>query len=277
MSRRKNSALDGLLDIAKMLPWWIDIAIAIIAYFGLHSIATSEVVVLAQPGKMGEFVSGQLFKTLAMVGQYLLSFLFLLGAVMSFFGRKKREHLLYETKQRGKQNALLDMSWREFEMLVGEVFRQRGFTVVELGGNGPDGGVDLVLKKSSETHLVQCKQWKAFKVGVKVVRELFGAMAAMGAVSGYVVTSGVFTSDAQAFADGRNIELIDGAKLTQLIQKVKSSNETVPKIVSLVENVPTCPKCGRAMVLHSTRRGSNAGQAFFGCSQYPTCRSTRPI
>jgi restriction system protein len=277
MSRRKNSTLDDLLDIAKLLPWWIDIAIAITAYFWLHSIATSEVVVVAQLGKMGEFVSGQLFKTLATFGQYLLSFVFLLGAAMSFFGRKKREHLLSETKQRSKQNALLDMSWREFEMLVGEVFRQRGFTVVEMGGNGPDGGVDLVLKKSSEIHLVQCKQWKAFKVGVEVVRELFGVMAAKGAVSGYVVTSGVFTSEAKAFANGRNIELIDGTMLTRMIQGVKSSNKASPKIAYEVENATICPKCGSAMVRRSARRGSNAGQAFFGCSKYPACRGTRPI
>lgn len=277
MSRRNNSVLEELLDIAKILPWWTDIAIAIIAYFWLHSIVTSEVVVVAQPGKMGEFVSGQLFKTFATVGQYLFPFVFLLGAAMSFFGRKKREHLLSETKQRSKQNALLDMSWREFEMLVGEVFRQRGFTVVELGGNGPDGGVDLVLTKSSETHLVQCKQWKAFKVGVEVVRELFGVMAAKGAVSGYVVTSGVFTSEAKAFADGRNIELIDGDKLTRMIQEVKSSNETTPKIVYEVKNAPTCPKCGNKMIRRNARSGSNAGKAFYGCSQYPACRGTRPI
>jgi restriction system protein len=277
MTRRKNSTLDDLLDIAKLLPWWIDIAVAIISYFWLHSIATSEVMVVAQSGKIGEFVSGQLFKTLATVGQYLLSFVFLLGAAMSFFGRKKREHLLSETKQRGKQNALLDMSWREFEMLVGEVFRQRGFTVIEMGGNGPDGGVDLVLKKNSETHLVQCKQWKAFKVGVEIIRELFGVMAAKGAASGYVVTSGVFTSEAKAFADGRNIELIDGAKLTRMIQAVKLSNEIAPKIVNEIENIPVCPKCGSAMIQRSARRGSNSGQAFFGCSQYPVCRGTRPI
>lgn len=273
MARRKDSVLAVLLDIAKMLPWWVDIAIAMVAFFWLHSIATSEIVALAQPGKMGAFVSGQLFKSLATVGQYLLPFVFLLGAALSFSGRKKREHLLSETKQRGKQNALLDMSWREFEMLVGEVFRQRGFTIVEMGGNGPDGGVDLVLKKGSETHLVQCKRWKALKVGVEVVRELFGVMAAQGAVSGYVVTSGVFTSDARAFADGRNIELIDGTELTRMIQQVKSSNVAVTR----VENESTCPKCGSAMVRRSARRGSNAGQAFFGCSQYPACRGTRPI
>jgi restriction system protein len=37
-----------------MLPWWIDIAIAIIAYFWLHSVAISEIVVVAQPGKIGK-------------------------------------------------------------------------------------------------------------------------------------------------------------------------------------------------------------------------------
>jgi restriction system protein len=33
-------------------------------------------------------------------------------------------------------------------------------------------GVDLALTKGTEKFLVQCKQWKAYKVGVDVVREL---------------------------------------------------------------------------------------------------------
>jgi restriction system protein len=276
MARRKDGVLDDLLGIAKILPWWVDVVIALIAYFWLHSIASSEIVVIAQPGKMGELVVGQMSRSLATGGQYLLPFVFLLGAVLSIFELKKRENLLSETKQRGKQNALLDMSWREFEMLVGEVFRQRGFTVVEIGGNGSDGGVDLVLKKNGETHLVQCKQWKAYKVGVEIVRELYGVMAANGAVSGYVVTSGVYTNEAKAFADGRNIELIDGSKLTQMIQGVKLSNPITTNIVYEIKNEMTCPKCGSAMVKRNARRGTNAGQAFFGCSQYPACRGTRP-
>jgi restriction system protein len=32
------------------------------------------------------------------------------------------------------------MTWREFEQLVGQAFRQRGYQVTESGGNGPDGG-----------------------------------------------------------------------------------------------------------------------------------------
>jgi restriction system protein len=275
--RRKQSALNVLVDIAAMLPWWMGVSIAAAPYFWLHGIASSEVAVVAHPGKMGAFVGGHMFKTFAAIGQYLLPFVFLLGAAMSFLGRQKRERLLGETKQRGKQNALLDMSWREFEMLVGEAFRQHEFTVVETGGNGPDGGVDLVLKKHNEIYLVQCKQWKTLKVGVVIVRELFGVMAAKDAVGGYVVTAGVFTTEAKAFADGRNIELIDGAKLTQMIQEVQSSNETSPKIVYELENQPICPKCRSTMVRRSARNGSKTGQLFWGCSQYPACRGTRTI
>jgi restriction system protein len=277
MARRKDSVLDDLLYIAKLLPWWVDIAIALITYFWLHNVASNEVALAVQPGKIGEFLGVQMSTTFATIGQYLFPFVFSLGAVLSVFDRKKRENLLSETKQRGKQDALLNMSWREFEMLVGEVFRQRGFIVVELGGNGPDGGVDLVLKKDGETHLVQCKRWKAYKVGVEVVRELYGVMAAKGAVSGYVVTSGVYTNEAKVFADGRNIELIDGSKLTQMIQDVKSSNPITTNVVYETKNEVACPKCGSAMMRRNARRGTNAGQAFFGCSKYPACHGTRPI
>lgn len=52
-------------------------------------------------------------------------------------------------------------------------------------GGGADGGVDLVLtrtgKNGGEKFLVQCKRWRAFKVGAEVVRELYALMAAGGA------------------------------------------------------------------------------------------------
>ena len=49
------------------------------------------------------------------------------------------------------------------------------------------------------------------------MRELYGAMAAEGAVGGFVVASGSFTRDAKAFAEGRSIELVDARKLRSLI------------------------------------------------------------
>ncbi|MDG0834797.1 restriction endonuclease, partial [Pelomonas saccharophila] len=132
------------------------------------------------------------------------------------------EHLL----RRHVFDVLEGMSWREFEMLVGEGFRMQGYRVAETGGGGPDGGVDLVLtrpaKNGTEKYLVQCKQWRAFKVGVEVVRELYGAMAARGAAGGFVVTSGRFTEDAVAFASGRNVTLVDGTSLQGLLRQARS-------------------------------------------------------
>jgi restriction system protein len=167
------------------------------------------------------------------------------------------------------------MSWKDFELLVGEAFRQKGYKVTELGGAGPDGGVDLLLAKAGETTLVQCKQWKAFKVGVEVVRELYGVMAAKGAANGIVVTSGEFTKDAQEFARGRNVRLLPGEELFAMLQSAESGMKKVEaKQPNNATAAPACPSCGSAMVRREAKRGANAGSYFWGCATYPKCRGT---
>lgn len=220
MARRKQNFIEDLIEITSKLPWWMGVALAIVAYVWLHSVAVSEVTAVIQSGKMGNFVGQTLFKTLASVGQYLLPFAFLVGAAMSAFGRSKRRALHEQVAASPDRGALNDMSWQQFEALVGEAFRRKGYAVSETGGGAADGGIDLALKKEGETFLVQCKQWKAYKVSVTTVRELYGVMAAEGATGGFVVTSGVFTDEARAFASGRNIELMDGKALHALIRGV---------------------------------------------------------
>jgi len=38
-----------------------------------------------------------------------------------------------------------------------------------------------------------------------------------------------------------------------------------------------CPICHSQMVKRKARRGSRAGQEFWGCPNYPDCRGTRPV
>ncbi|KAA2284733.1 nuclease-related domain-containing protein [Arenimonas fontis] len=38
-----------------------------------------------------------------------------------------------------------------------------------------------------------------------------------------------------------------------------------------------CPRCGKALVERTARKGMRAGQRFLGCSGYPACRYTRQI
>lgn len=35
---------------------------------------------------------------------------------------------------------------------------------------------------------------------------------------------------------------------------------------------PPCPKCGSEMILRRAKKGANAGNQFWGCSNYPQCR-----
>lgn len=123
-------------------------------------------------------------------------------------------------------------------------------------GGGSADGVDLVLRKGGEKFIVQCKQWKAYTVGVAVVRELYGVMAANGATGGFVVTSGRYTEEAKAFASGRNVKLMDGTQLHSLIKRVKASRDSsinttgtqeVRTPTKLVASL-TCPTCAKPMV-----------------------------
>jgi hypothetical protein len=45
------------------------------------------------------------------------------------------------------------------------------------------------------------------------------------------------------------------------------------EVVAEPSNNPTCPKCGSEMMLRTAKKGANAGNQFWGCSNYPACRT----
>jgi len=286
MGRRRSAfedVFEDLMEVATKLPWWAGVGLAAVSYLVLHAVAGAAGPSPKGLQDLGGAVGGQLVRTAAALGQYILPLGLLAGAAASAIDRRKRRRLHDGVAGSPDAKTLERITWREFEMLVGEAFCRRGYVVEETGGHGADGGVDIVLSKGGQRSLVQCKQWKASKVGVKVVRELYGVMAAEGAVGGFVVTSGVFTGEALAFAAGKNIDLIDGPLLRAMIGRVDETRRdggqpTTPTSASgPAESVPTCPRCGDVMVRRVARRGRNAGKAFWGCPTFPKCRATVPI
>lgn len=301
--RRKSSTAEDLMDLVALLPWWAGVALALVSYWVLHAIATRPLPAAQSAQQIGQLATTAIWQGLATGGQYLLPMICLFGAVMSAVHRQRRRALFDTTSASSSADALQDMSWQQFELLVGEGFRRRGYAVKEVGGGGADGGVDLVLTKAGEKSFVQCKQWKAFKVSVSTVRELYGVMAAHGAAGGFVVTSGRFTQEATAFANGRNIRLIDGPALMQLLREARRKTEAssspskaaVPQPTAAsarsaesagvaqameptVSAHPLCPKCDKPMVRRVAKRGVAAGKAFWGCSEFSAgCRGTREI
>jgi len=173
------------------------------------------------------------------------------------------------------------LSWRAFERQVAEIYRQQGYWVEEVGGGGADGGVDLRLRQDGTTAIVQCKRWKAYRVGVKPVRELFGVLAAEQADRAVFITSGIYTDEALRFAAGKPVELVDGAQLAEMLRRFQSSlrealapstdpasPSTSPAPFVTVPARPRCPRCGNEMVLRRARTGQHAGREFWGCSMY---------
>lgn len=289
---KRQGLLEDLMDLSSKLPWWAGVALAIVSYFLLHSFATGSAPAIGSPGDMGKQVAGQLMRVLATISQYLLPLALLVGAAISAFSQRKRRTLLEQTARREPASVINGLSWQEFELLIGEAFRQRGYRVEETGSTGGDGGIDLVLTKGRERLFVQCKHWRAMKVSVTTVRELYGVMAAQGAAGGFIVTSGQFTKDAKAFASGRNIELIDGAKLAPMLRHARINTASTSPAASAVNALnpapsslpsrsvsatPECPVCGSEMAKRIAKRGSLAGQAFWGCTRYPGCRGTRQL
>ena len=260
---RKN---ESIIDILMVLPWWISVITSALAYFILAILLPSI-----------EFQNPYL-KGLATGMPHvapMLALVLLVPAPISAFNAWRKRKLLDTQKS---VDTIRDLSWREFEQLVGEAYRREGYQVIENNRGGADGGVDIRLKKDGALHLIQCKQWKSQKIGVKVVRELYGVMTAEGATSATVVCSGMYTQEAKNFATGKNIDLVDGSQLEAMIRQVQTvqpSNMVTPRTSTPVSS--SCPRCGNGLVRRRARKGKNAGNEFYGCSTFPKCRYTRNI
>ena len=108
----------------------------------------------------------------------------------------------------------------EFEEFVADLFREMGYAVETTVRSG-DHGIDLFLRKDDQLIAVQCKHWDA-PVGEPVIRDFLGSLAGAGANSGYVITTGSFTSSAYSFAQDTAIKLIDLDALMDLVTQRKA-------------------------------------------------------
>ncbi len=144
MARKKSSTSEDLMEIGMKLPWQACLVLALIAYLGFHYLVTMppRPVVIADPKQMGLAMGSMVFRqaaiTAGMFLQYLVPLALLIGAAVSAVKRRRHSALHLAVASSPNRNALERMSWREFEGLVGEVFRRKGFEVVERGGNAPD-------------------------------------------------------------------------------------------------------------------------------------------
>jgi len=276
MSRRKQSLFKRVTAAAAWLPWWLAVGLAVAAYWGLHYVASNELTAVVLSGNLEGFDGHPRIQVMLAIGQYLLPAIFLLLAMMSAYGHYADPESRENMTMTPRQSVLQSMSWPQFELLIGEAFRRKGYSIVEKGG--PGSRVDFVLKKSNEIFLVQCKQWRAIRVGANTVRELEVVMRDRGAKNGLVVTSGEFTGEALDLAKNRNIELMDGKALRALTRGVSVPTKVFRDPLSiLTRGIPFCPECQGRMVKKKVRSGPHEGQLFWRCMRHPDCKGKRVI
>ncbi|MBD8682078.1 MULTISPECIES: restriction endonuclease [Pseudomonas] len=137
--------------------------------------------------------------------------LFIEPGIELLFGKRKGRGLYRQAKKKGL-SAVSGMTWQQFEQLCAGYFRAKGYRVEMCGQGGADGGRDLILKKSGKRILVQCKHWRS-RVGVTVVREMFGVMHAERFDQVIIVGTSGFTKDAWSWSKGKSIRLMDANSL----------------------------------------------------------------
>ncbi len=265
MPRKRNTTI---FDAMALLPWCVTLLTGVGIWIYLKQ----------QPGLGGgDVLKGTVLRLFLTAVQWLC----FIAAAVSALAAVKRRRTFASAKD---IESIRAMTWKEFETLIAETYRRQGFTVEETGGGGADGGVDLVLRGKGQKAIVQCKQWRQRQVGVKVVREMYGLMTHEKADRVVIVTSGTYTQEAQDFANGKPILLIDGQALAQHIREIKGTpadtaapepaagNKSQRESSAQPQANPICPKCGSAMVLRTAKKGANAGGQFWGCQRYPACK-----
>jgi len=185
-----------------------------------------------------------------------------------------------ETWSKELVNAL---EWKRFEELCAEYFNEKGYKA-KVTREGADGGIDIHLFKESCSltkafGIVQCKAWNGYKVGVKPVRELYGVMSAEQAPLGIFITSGSYTKEVIEFSKGKNLKLISGSSLLELIHALSEEQQQalLKKITAGDYLTPSCPSCRIKMTQRITKKGKNIGKKFWGCINFPKCRNTLQI
>jgi len=90
--RQNQSPFDDFVEIMTRVPWWLNIIFAIIAYATLHKIALTfyDPTPQLEMGQMGDFMIDKFKSIMAVFGQFVLPFGFILAGLLGLIKKFKR-------------------------------------------------------------------------------------------------------------------------------------------------------------------------------------------
>ncbi len=81
--RNRKSPVEGFIDLASRLPWWLCLALAAISYLTLHALAVSPPPVVQTSTDVGNAMIPIMLRAGALVGQYILPMFLGIAAILS--------------------------------------------------------------------------------------------------------------------------------------------------------------------------------------------------
>lgn len=119
---------------------------------------------------------------------------------------------------------LYSLSPREFEEYTQQLLINMGYENVILTSYANDKGIDLFCERNGQKIAVQCKKYKG-KVGSPEIISFIGAMSNARVDSGIFITTGMFTSEAEALATKNPILLINKIRLAKTIENLSDTTK----------------------------------------------------
>lgn len=78
------------------------------------------------------------------------------------------------------------------------------------------------------------------------------------------------------FSDQEVDDLVATLRKNMLARSWSTSREHISSLQARHSSTSLCPRCGKPLKLRVAKSGCNAGTRFYGCSEYPSCRFTKP-
>lgn len=127
--------------------------------------------------------------------------------------------LLFELDRAEFEQKIRSMPPYEFENLVGDIWRERGYEV-EVSQQSQDKGIDITVRRGTETALIQVKRYAADNtVGSNEVRKYATLYQQEGDIASVIiVTASSFTSQAEELATNLDVETVDSGDLYEMTQ-----------------------------------------------------------
>lgn len=129
---------------------------------------------------------------------------------------------------------------------------------------------------SEMTDLTDQERWALYARWLEHVDPAMRANAAICLIhqANFLPDQQIASLERRFVKEGGYSEQLAAARVAERQRKRPDRHTPRPQNPASTDNIPSCPRCRKIMVLRTAKTGKHAGRRFWGCSGYPDCQGT---